>query len=526
MSDIEAEAAKLDSALDETLFEIMEDDATPQATFDAADRLLKQRLNDKLKAAIGNFQAGALKLVDLVDKLEGVTVGLGNQVPHAGAKAALSKVRKQASDLLRQVHDAQGMRTTHSTTQEAEAPHPDEQMLPPLPVPPGEQPPPLTPLNQTGQILDAPAPIDSTRYEELADEYMRFFAGADFKNADITSIVARNAEMCLRFKPRYQKVGDPLGIPWWFIAGIHMLESSFNFDTHLHNGDLLTARTFRVPANRPTKWNPPNDWEASAQDALSGHGLSAQKDWSLPRALYRWEAYNGFGYRSRNVASPYLWSMSTIYRAGKFVGDGVFNATAVSQQCGAASVLKFLQQKGHLALTLDRMSEGEPAPPPALIEAVKEATLGGRTTIDAVLPADATFEQFLKDNLPGLTHFKASEFLMMGGGGDNSLPPRELWPNVVPLAKVLDALRTKLGSAMVLTSVYRNEAHNAAVGGVQGSQHSRFCAADFQAATGNPQQWATALRQMREGNMFQGGIGLYKSFVHIDTRGWNADWTG
>jgi uncharacterized protein YcbK (DUF882 family) len=91
---------------------------------------------------------------------------------------------------------------------------------------------------------------------------------------------------------------------------------------------------------------------------------------------------------------------------------------------------------------------------------------------------------------------------------------------------VLDALRTKLGSAMVLTSVYRNEAHNAAVGGVQGSQHSRFCAADFQAATGNPQQWATALRQMREGNLFQGGIGLYKSFVHVDTRGWNADWTG
>ena len=525
MSDIEAEAAKLDSALDETLFQIMEDFDAPQPTRDAAARLLKQRLNDKLKAAIANFQTGALKLVDLVDQLERAAVGLGNQVPHAGAKAALSKVRNQASELLRQVHDAQGMRTTHSTTQEAEAPHPDEQMLPPLPVPVGEQPPPLTPLNQTGQILNAPTPIDSTRYEELADEYMRFFAGADLKNADATSIVARNAEMCLRFKSRYERVGAPLGIPWWFIAGIHMLESSFNFDTHLHNGDLLTSRTFRVPASRPAKWNPPNDWESSAQDALSGHGLGGQKDWSLPRALYRWEAYNGFGYRSRDIASPYLWSMSTIYRAGKFVGDGVFNATAVSQQCGAASVLKLLHQKGHVALTLDRMSEGEPAPPPAIVDAVKQAAAEGRTTIDAVLPANESFEQFLMANAPGLVHFKASEFLMMGGGEDNALPPRELWPNVVPLAQVLDALRIKLGGAIVLTSVYRNEAHNVAVGGVTGSQHGRFCAADFQAATGSPQQWAAMLRQMRESNMFQGGIGLYKNFVHVDTRGWNADWT-
>ena len=31
---------------------------------------------------------------------------------------------------------------------------------------------------------------------------------------------------------------------------------------------------------------------------------------------------------------------------------------------------------------------------------------------------------------------------------------------------------------------------------------------------------------MRADKLFQGGIGLYANFVHIDTRGWNADWTG
>ena len=524
MSDIDAEAAKLDKALDDALFEVLEDFDAPQATRDAADRLLKQRLNDKLKAAIGDFQASALKLVDIVAQLQTAVDALAKS-PLVGAKAALTSVISQAGELLRRVHDQQGMRTTHTTIQEAEAPHPDEKMLPPLLPPAGEKPPPVTPLNETGQVLDAPAPTDSTRYEALSDEYMRFFAGAAVKDANAQS-VARNAEMCLRFRPRYEKVGGPLGIPWWFIACVHMLESSFNFTTHLHNGDPLSSRTFRVPAGRPARWNPPNDWESSAQDALRGQGLADQADWSLPRALYRWEAYNGFGYRPRRIASPYLWSMSTIYRAGKYVGDGVFSATAVSQQCGAASVLKLLHKQGQVALTLDRMSEREPPPLPAIIDAVKEATADGRMTIDAVLPADATFEQFLAKNAPGLVHFKPNEFLMMGGGGDNSLPPRELWPNVVPLARVLDALRAKLGSSIVLTSVYRNEGHNAAVGGVQGSQHSRFCAADFQAATGNPQQWVAILRQLRNDSMFQGGIGLYANFVHVDTRGWNADWTG
>jgi lysozyme family protein len=399
-------------------------------------------------------------------------------------------------------------------------------MLPPLPVPDGGKPPPVTPLNGTGEILQAPEPIDSTRYEALADEYMRFFAGAGFRDAEARRSVEQNAERCLRFRPRYEAVGGPLGIPWWFIAGIHMLESSFNFATHLHNGDPLSSRTFRVPADRPRLWNPPNDWESSARDALAGHGLAGQKDWSLPRALYRWEAYNGFGYRSRKVASPYLWSLSTIYRRGKFVADGVFDAGAESRQCGTASMLKLLHQNGEVALTLDRMSEGEPALTAAVVDAATAAVAEGRTTIDAVLPASTPFETFLRENVPGLTHFKPSEFLMMGGGQDNSLPPPELWPNVVPLARVLDALRAKLGGAIVLTSVYRNEAHNAAVGGVKGSQHGRFCAADFQAATGEPRQWAEILRQMRASGMFQGGIGLYAGFVHVDTRGWNADWTG
>ena len=57
----------------------------------------------------------------------------------------------------------------------------------------------------------------------------------------------------------------------------------------------------------------------------------------------------GFGYRSRDVATPYLWSYSQHYTKGRFVADHVFNPNAVSKQAGAAVLLKALQAK---ALTL------------------------------------------------------------------------------------------------------------------------------------------------------------------------------
>lgn len=62
--------------------------------------------------------------------------------------------------------------------------------------------------------------------------------------------------------------------------------------------------------------------------------------------LYLLEAYNGFGYRSQFVPTPYLWSFSNLYSAGKFVADGKFDATAVSKQCGAAVMMRVLQERG------------------------------------------------------------------------------------------------------------------------------------------------------------------------------------
>ena len=172
--------------------------------------------------------------------------------------------------------------------------------------------------------------------------------------------VAGNVEMLTKFRARYEQVANTLNIPWYFIGIIHALEASFNFNGHLHNGDYpLTRKTRNVPANRPLVWNPPTDWESSAEDALRMKAYDKEKDWSLERVLYRWEQYNGFGYHWRDAKTPYLWSFSNHYVKGKYVSDGRYDPNYVSQQCGAAVTLKALVEAGAVQL-----QQPEPQTPP------------------------------------------------------------------------------------------------------------------------------------------------------------------
>ena len=197
--------------------------------------------------------------------------------------------------------------------------------------------------------LDLDKPLSKAKdYNSLQVEYGRLYRKLSVREARSESVEWHLA-MIRKSKARYESVGQQTGVPWYFIAVTHGLEASFNFRAHLHNGDFpLSSRTRQVPTGRPTKWLPPSDWESSAKDALRLLGFTGQKDWSLTRTLYRLEAYNGFGYRSYGVPTPYLWSFSNHYDRGKYVADGKFSYTARSQQCGAAVMLKMLAEAGEL----------------------------------------------------------------------------------------------------------------------------------------------------------------------------------
>lgn len=207
-----------------------------------------------------------------------------------------------------------------------------------------------TPLPAAKPEKEADQPLRTARdYASLKTEYARLYRNMA-PDPRYAETIDWHVAMLRKAKPRYASVGDEVGVPWFFIGVTHALEASFNFRAHLHNGDFpLTSRTRQVPAGRPTRWLPPTDWESSAKDALRLLGFTGQKDWSLERTLYRLEAYNGLGYRSRRVATPYLWCYSNNYSRGKYVADGKWNANARSKQCGAAVMLKMLENKNEIS---------------------------------------------------------------------------------------------------------------------------------------------------------------------------------
>ena len=107
----------------------------------------------------------------------------------------------------------------------------------------------------------------------------------------------------------------------------------------------------------------------------------------------------------------------------------------------------------------------------------------------------------------------------------NVLPPREMWPSIVPTLRVIDQLALELGMPVAeVVSVYRMPAYNARCEGARsGSWHTRNVAIDIKMAA-PPSVVAATARSLRARGLFSGGVGRYLNFVHIDTRGTNFDW--
>lgn len=182
------------------------------------------------------------------------------------------------------------------------------------------------------------------KFETVRAEYAALWAECEIRPERDKTVTA-TAKKIISNRPRYDAVSRATGVPWYVIGIIHQMECSLSFSKHLHNGDSLKARTWQVPSGRPKVWPPSGQepWDASAIDALTMPGKEFHKitDWSIERIAYVLEMYNGFGYRLyRKINSPYLWSFTTHYKAGKYIADGKWSATAVSGQSGAMAILK------------------------------------------------------------------------------------------------------------------------------------------------------------------------------------------
>jgi len=113
-------------------------------------------------------------------------------------------------------------------------------------------------------------------------------------------------------------------------------------------------------------------------------------------------------------------------------------------------------------------------------------------------------------------NFSAEEFQCKCGYCDEQKIEKEL-------VERLQKLRERLGKSIHITSGYRCSTHNANVGGVPNSRHAEGDAADIFVSGVSPSDLSREWQKLGFGD---GGIGVYSSFTHVDTRGYIARWWG
>lgn len=110
---------------------------------------------------------------------------------------------------------------------------------------------------------------------------------------------------------------------------------------------------------------------------------------------------------------------------------------------------------------------------------------------------------------------------------DGSSVPKELRSNVSLLAKNLQVLRDELSKPIKIISGYRSPKWNRHVGGARKSQHVQAKAADIQVNGMKPSDIKSTIeRLIAEGKMMEGGIGIYRTWIHYDVRGTRIRWSG
>lgn len=113
------------------------------------------------------------------------------------------------------------------------------------------------------------------------------------------------------------------------------------------------------------------------------------------------------------------------------------------------------------------------------------------------------------------TNFKVREFACTDGSDPIFIAPE--------LVKVLQKVRTHFGKPVTINSAYRTVSKNNAVGGAKFSQHQYGIAADIRINGVTPKTVAAYVETLMPN---KGGIGIYKTFTHVDVRETKARWNG
>lgn len=108
---------------------------------------------------------------------------------------------------------------------------------------------------------------------------------------------------------------------------------------------------------------------------------------------------------------------------------------------------------------------------------------------------------------------------------DGADMPPSVFFQINKLARNLQVLRDHFNARIVINSGFRSYQHNKAVGGASNSQHLYGKAADFVVDGQTPEEVYEAIEMLQaQGKMLQGGMRVYPTFLHYDTRGKRVRW--
>ena len=135
----------------------------------------------------------------------------------------------------------------------------------------------------------------------------------------------------------YLEVQEAIGIPAVVQACICEREDGTNFSKSPAQGDPWN----RVSIHVPRGIGPFPSWKAAAiyswtkADALNVISVPA---WTMPYACFKWEGYNGFGYRAHGVRTPYVVGGTNLQQPGKYISDGSFDPNHMDSQLGCLPI--------------------------------------------------------------------------------------------------------------------------------------------------------------------------------------------
>lgn len=167
----------------------------------------------------------------------------------------------------------------------------------------------------------------------------------------------------------YRALGAKTNVPPVLLAALDLREGDCNPATGIGQGDRWDRVSTHVPRGKGpfASWLAANIFYVGYDHLDSTNGL-VPPGWTWAFAVYKSNAWNGWGPNAHGRHSGYPWSCTNIYDAatdgkpagGKYVADGKWDASAFDRQPGTVPVmLQLARAYPDLAI----------APPPAVIDA-------------------------------------------------------------------------------------------------------------------------------------------------------------